>query len=494
MFLAGELTVYLYAVTSVLLFLYFWRIYDERSRLPPGPFPLPLIGNLHQINTGDMVNSLKALSRKYGPVFTLHLGMRRVVMLWGYDAVKEALVDQGEEFSGRGPVPIYQLVMKDYGPTFSNGERWKEMRRFALMTLRNFGMGKRSIEERVQEEAYHLIDALKKTKGLPFDPAIQISNSVSNVICSVIFGKRFEYHDKEFVELLHRIHDTTVISSSLGGQLYTMYTGIMKYLPGSHRTMYKVITDLETFVKKRVKINQETIDPNSPRDFIDCFLIKMGKDKGNPSTEYCMKNLVISVLTLFMAGTETVSTTIKHSLLLIKKHPEIEARILAEIDSVIGRDRLPTIVDRRRMPYTDAVIHEIQRFSDIVPFGVPHIVIRDTKFRRFMLPKGTEIYPILSSVLSDSAKFEDPENFDPGHFLDENGCFKNNDAFMPFSTGKRICLGEGLAQMELFIYITTILQKFKLQFPCDPKDIDIKPRLSGFFNVPISYELQAIPH
>ncbi|XP_069489448.1 cytochrome P450 2A13-like [Ambystoma mexicanum] len=165
MFLAGELTIYLYAVTSVLLFWYFWRTYDERSRLPPGPSPLPLIGNLHQISTGDMVNSLKALSLKYGPVFTLHLGMRQVVVLWGYDAVKEALVDQGEEFSGRGDMPTYQSVIKDYGQSFSNGERWKEMRRLTLMTLRNFGMGKRGIEERVQEEAYHLIDALKKTKG-----------------------------------------------------------------------------------------------------------------------------------------------------------------------------------------------------------------------------------------------------------------------------------------------------------------------------------------
>ncbi|XP_069489454.1 cytochrome P450 2A13-like [Ambystoma mexicanum] len=118
MFLAGELTVYFYAFTSVLLFWYFWRTYDERSRLPPGPFPLPLIGNLHQISTGDMVNSLKALSRKYGPVFTLHLGMRRVVVLWGYDAVKEALVYQGEEFSGRGDAPTYQLVLKDYVAVF----------------------------------------------------------------------------------------------------------------------------------------------------------------------------------------------------------------------------------------------------------------------------------------------------------------------------------------------------------------------------------------
>ncbi|XP_069489441.1 cytochrome P450 2A13-like [Ambystoma mexicanum] len=494
MILVGELTLYLLAVIPVLLFWTFWKNHDEMSRLPPGPVSFPIIGNLHQIKAKEMVNSLKALSQKYGPVFTVRLGMRRVVVLWGYDAVKEALVDQGEEFSGRGSMPSFQGVMKGYGPVLSSGNCWKEMRHFTLTTLRNFGMGKRIIEELVKEEAGYLIAEIESTKGLPFDPSLYTTNAVFNVICSILFGKRFEYHDEEFLELNEMIHECALISSSWTSQLYHMYTDIMDFLPGSHQKMHQMLSSIEKFVERKVKTNQETLDPNSPRDFIDCFLIKMEKEKGNDSTEYFMKNLVISVLSLLLAGTESVISTINHSLLLIKKHPEIEAKLLAEIDSVIGRDRLPSFDDKNRMPYTDALIHEVQRFSNIFPLGLPHRVTRDITFRNFMLPKGTDIIPVLSSVLHDPEHFTDTETFDPGHFLDENGCFKSNDAFMPFSAGKRICPGEGLARMELFIYITTILQKFKLQFPCDPKDIDIRPRLNGFLNIPVSYTLRAIPH
>ncbi|XP_078500573.1 cytochrome P450 2G1-like [Lissotriton helveticus] len=492
MILSGDLTIYLLSCICCLLCFSFWKLYFCRGHLPPGPVPLPILGNLHQLKTSSMVESLKALSEKYGPVYTLHLGLRRVVILWGYDAVKEALVDQGDDFSGRGDVPAFQTLIKDYGPILSSGSRWKEIRRFSLLTLRNFGMGKRSIEERIQEEARYLIEELKNTKGLPFDPSLHLSNAASNVTCSVIFGKRFDYQDTDFLQLLRMIQETAVLASSLSGQLYSMYTNILEYLPGPHKKIHEVLCCLEEFVERRVKINQETLDPNSPRDYIDCFLIKMEEEKDNPETEFHMSQLVKSVLSLFLAGTETISTTLRYAFLLLLKYPEIRDKVNAEIDNVIGRLRIPSIEDRHKMPYTDAVLHEIQRFSDIVPLGVPHRVMRDTNFRGFMLPKGGEVYPILSSVLRDPTQFTDPDTFIPERFLDERGNFKKSDAFMPFSAGKRICIGEGMARNELFIYITSVLQNFKLTFSCDPKEIDIKPRLSGLIGIPVNYKVLAI--
>ncbi|NWW73183.1 CP2H1 protein, partial [Climacteris rufus] len=149
--------------------------------------------------------------------------------------------------------------------------------------------------------------------------------------------------------------------------------------------------------------------------------------------------------------------------------------------------------DRSQMPYTDAVIHEVQRYIDFIPLNVPHSVIRDTKFRDYFIPKDTLIFPMLSSVLHDSKEFPNAEKFDPGHFLNANGTFKKSDYFIPFSTGKRICAGEGLARMELFIFLVSILQNFNLKPVVDHKDIDITPVLTTLASVPRHYEVSFVP-
>eukprot|EP00073_Rattus_norvegicus_P018107 XP_003748958.1 PREDICTED: cytochrome P450 2C6-like [Rattus norvegicus] len=169
------------------------------------------------------------------------------------------------------------------------------------------------------------------------------------------------------------------------------------------------------------------------------------------------------------------------------------AKVQEEIDRVVGKHRSPCMQDRSRMPYTDAMIHEVQRFIDLIPTNLPHAVTCDIKFRNYLIPKGTTIITSLSSVLHDSKEFPDPEIFDPGHFLDGNGKFKKSDYFMPFSAGKRMCAGEGLARMELFLFLTTILQNFKLKSVLQPKDIDTTPVFHGFASLPPFYELCFIP-
>ncbi|XP_030076035.1 cytochrome P450 2C11 [Microcaecilia unicolor] len=463
------------------------------GKLPPGPTGLPFLGNILQLNSKDIYRSLSKLSEKYGSLFTIHMGSEPVVVLCGYEAVKEALNERGEDFAGRGSLPMLDRVTQGHGVISSNGERWKQLRRFSLMTLRNFGMGKRSIEERIQEEAQFLVEELRKTEELPFDPTFFLSRSVSNVICSVVFGNRFDYEDKNFLILLNLINDFFRLFSTVWVQLYNFYPNVMEHLPGPHKRVVKNGDQLMAFVAEKVKTHQETLDPNSPRDFIDCFLMKMEQDKENPQSEFSSEALVTTTFDLFSAGTETVSTTLRYGLLILLKHPEIEAKIHEEIDRVIGQNRCPSIEDRNAMPYTEAVVHEIQRFIDIIPLAVPHAVTQDIKFREYVFPKGTTVYPMISSVLYDAKQFQNPESFDPNHFLDANGCFKKNDAFMPFSSGRRICPGEGLARMEIFLFITTILQNFDLKSVVDLKEIDLSPEMSGFSRVPRHYSLRLLP-
>uniref|UniRef100_G1TGM1 unspecific monooxygenase n=1 Tax=Oryctolagus cuniculus TaxID=9986 RepID=G1TGM1_RABIT len=381
------------------------------------------------------------------------------------------------------------LLWHTKGIVFSNAKTWKEMR-FSLMTLRNFGMGKRSIEDRVQEEARCLVEELRKTNASPCDPTFILGCAPCNVICSIIFHNRFDYKDEKFLKLMEKLNKNARLLSSPWLQVCNNFPALMDYFPGIHKTFLKNIDYTKNFIMEKVKEHQKSLDVNSPQDFIDCFLIKMEQET---HLEFTLESLVIAVSDLFGAGTETTSTTLRYSLLLLLKHPEVAAKVQEEIERVIGRHRSPCMQDRSHMPYTDAVIHEIQRFIDLLPNNVPHAVTRDIKFRNYFIPKGTNIITSLTSMLHDQKEFPNPKVFDPGHFLNESGNFKKSDYFMPFSAGKRICVGEGLARMELFLFLTSILQNFKLQSLVESKDLDITAVVNGFASVPPSFQLCFIP-
>uniref|UniRef100_A0A8C9PX41 unspecific monooxygenase n=1 Tax=Spermophilus dauricus TaxID=99837 RepID=A0A8C9PX41_SPEDA len=460
---------------SCLLLLSFWRHRSRRGKLPPGPTPLPIIGNILQIDVKDISKSLTNLSKVYGPVFTLYLGMKPIVVLHGYEAVKEALVDHGEEFAGRNSIPIFKRSKKNFGKCtcmcvlFSghwddNGKTWKEIRRFSLMTLRNFGMGKRSIEDRVQEEA----------RCSPCDPTFILGCAPCNVICSIIFKNRFDYQDPDFLTLVKKLNENVRIMSSAWAQVYNNFPALIDYLPGSHHIVSKNIDYTMNYILEKVKEHEESLDVNDPRDFIDCFLIKKAQVQ-------FLLNVAILVDSYFLSGTWNTSFQV---LLYFRK----------EIQCVIGRHRSPCMQDRSRMPYTDAVLYEVQRYIDLIPVNLPHAVTCDVKFRNYLIPKGTAIWTSLTSVLHDNKEFPHPEIFDPGHFLDERGNLRKSDYFMPFSSGKRMCVGESLARMELFLFLTTILQHFHLKSQVDLKELDTDtPIANGFASLPPLYKLCFIP-
>ncbi|XP_058399569.1 cytochrome P450 2C21-like isoform X2 [Diceros bicornis minor] len=478
---------------SCLILLFLWNRSYIKGKLPPGPTPLPIVGNIFQINTNNISKSLIKLAEDYGPVFTVYFGMKPTVVLHGYEAVKEALIDQREEFSGRGSFPVFDKMTQGLGIVFSSGEIWKKTRRFTLMVLRNMGVGKKTIEDRIQEEALCLVEALKKTNASPCDPTFLLACAPCNVMCSIIFQSRFEYSDEKLLTMINYIHENLRISSTSWIQLYNAFPFLIHYLPGSHNTLFKNVATQEKFILEKIREHQESLDLNNPRDFIDYFLIKMEKGKHNKQSEFTVDNLITTIWDVFSAGIDTMSTTLRYGLLLLLKHPEVTAKVREEIDRVVGKHRSPCMQDRSHMPYTDAVVHEIQRFIDLVPNSLPHAVTQDIKFREYLIPKGTAILTSLTSVLRDDKEFPNPEQFDPGHFLDESGNFKKSDYFMAFSAGKRVCVGEGLARMELFLLLTTILQHFTLKPLLDPKDIDTTPVVNGIGSIPPFYELCFIP-
>ncbi|KAM3922872.1 cytochrome P450 2A13-like [Leptodactylus fuscus] len=469
-----------------------WRIHKTRLSLPPGPIPLPFLGNFFQ---GSLLlyESYIKLRKKYGPVFTVWLGNSPVVVLCGYSVVKDALVNFSHRFSDRGPLPITSRLSKGYGIIGTNGERWKHTRRFTVSTLRNFGMGKRSMEQRVQEEAEHLIKAIEATCGEAFNPHTVLGYAVNNVINLVVFGRRWDYEDKSFLKFLNVINNLFNFIRTPLGVVYVAFESIMKRLPGAHQKVFEDCEGLKSFIREQIESHKKTLDPDSPRDFIDCFLIKAKKEEKMNCEDFNEDNLVITAFELFVAGTETTMNTIQFSLLLMIQNPHIQEKVQKEIDTVIGSIRMPGISDRTQMPYTNAVVYEIMRYVDLVPMALAHSVSEDTFFRGFMIPKGTTIFPIIGSVLSDPDCWKTPYDFDPENFLDQNGLFRTHDAWMPFSAGKRLCPGEGLARMEIFLFLTALLQRFTFR-PANPSDtFDLGTLRRAFRKNGLSYDLRAYP-
>ncbi|XP_064193469.1 cytochrome P450 2D9-like [Anguilla rostrata] len=148
-------------------------------------------------------------------------------------------------------------------------------------------------------------------------------------------------------------------------------------------------------------------------------------------------------------------------------HPDVQERCQKEIDEVLGEKEQASYEDRHKMPYTQAMIHEAQRVADTVPLSVFHTTTKDTRLMGYHIPKGTVIIPNLSSVLSEESQWKFPKEFNPSNFLNDQGEFVKPEAFMPFSTGSRVCLGEGLARMELFLILVTLLRRFKFVWPED---------------------------
>ncbi|XP_056397466.1 cytochrome P450 2F2-like [Hyla sarda] len=484
-------TVLLVILITVVLAKY-TKILLDRSELPPGPTPLPIIGTLHLMNLNDIVKSLLDLSKKYGDIFTVYEWSQPVIVLCGHKAIKETLIDKAEEFSGRAYYPVFFDVTKGDDIAFSNGEQWKELRRFAMLTLGNFGVGKSSFEERIREEAQYLTDVLKKSNGSPIDPNYHMERCVSNVTCSVMFGSRFEYKDEHFQKLVKCVRDNFRIMSSCWGLLYNICPSVMKHLPGPHRKILENFVFLATFIKNKMENNMKTLDSNNPRDYIDCFLIKMEKEKKNTSTFYNPNTLVMSSVGLFFAGTETVTLTLRFMLLYFIKHPSIAEKVYREIDEVIGQ-RPPTYEDRHYMPYTAAFINEVLRYADVIPLSLPHKLTADTQIGNYRFKKGTAFTPLLSSVHNDKSLFNNPENFDPNNFLNENGELKKTESWFPFSAGKRLCLGKSLAVVELFIFTTTLLQNFTIKSSVPPEKISVTPVGVGLGHIPPSFEACFLP-
>ncbi|XP_070587030.1 cytochrome P450 2J2-like [Erythrolamprus reginae] len=483
----------LFVLLLVLLILFFLRQFWTRRYLPPGPVALPFLGTLLANGIGLQGDVLLKHVKHYGNIYSMWLGPYYVVVLSGYKAVKEEMTKFSEEFSDRPDDPFLTALGKGKGIILSNGHTWKQQRHIGITSLRKLGLGKKSIEHKIDDIAQTLVDAFRQTKEQPFDPSFPVLNAVSNVICSLSFGRQFAAEDETFQKLIQALDTIVKFTGGFFHMVYDLSPALMNYLPGPHRKALGSIAWILSFAKQEIQKHKESGSVHEPQDFIDYYLLEMEKSKNDPNSTYDEENLCQCIFDFFGAGTDTSFVSMKWALILLATYPDIQEKIKKEIEDVFGFSRSISYQDRKNLPYTNAVIHEMQRFKYALLFGVPRQSKQDVKMRGYHIPKGTFIVPDLRSVLQDPEQWEKPKEFYPNHFLDKDGKFVEREEFLSFGTGLRVCLGAQLARIEIFTFLTSILRAFSFQLPEGVKEFNEEPVVK-ITMPPQPYKIRAIPH
>ncbi|XP_072015656.1 cytochrome P450 2A10-like [Amphiura filiformis] len=463
---------------------------SKKRNLPPGPWtPIPYIGfapNIaYALYKGEsLYKFLVKLGNKYGQVFSFTALGIPVVVLNDYKAIREAFQDT--KLSDRGSA---EMIIKAIGRTWI---RWDDMgpfRTFALTCFRKFGVGTSRFEEPIGNESTYLIEELANLRGKAVDLTWHFNNAVSNIICKVVFGTRFELSD----ERIHRLTNLLNRYNNLAGA-----GGLEFFIPISipsiaKQEMDKACDELHEFINTMIESHRENFDPNNLNDLIDTWLNEIRLHKSDdPNSFLHPDNMAGQIFLLFLAGTDTTSATLRWGSQYLVRYPNVQDRIHREIDTVVGRNRLPKLDDKPNLPYTQAVIAELHRIISLAPLSDFHVAADTTTFRGYTIPKNCIVISNLYAVMHSPEIWEDPEEFRPERFLDDEGNHLEADELIPFGVGRRNCLGEALARQELFIFFTHLLHQFKFEKTSEDAPMPTLIPIDGVISHPETYKIRVI--
>ncbi|KAM3594305.1 uncharacterized protein V6R79_005471 [Siganus canaliculatus] len=469
------------------------RNFRLRKRLP-GPFAWPVVGNAMQLGQMPHITFSK-LVEKYGNVYQIRLGCSDIVVLNGDRAIRQALIQHGTEFAGRPNFVSFQAVSGGKSLTFTTySKQWKTHRKIAQSTIRAFSSAnsqtKKAFEQQVVAEATQLVEIFLRlsARGQYFNPAHELTVAAANVICALCFGKRYGRDDVEFRALLHRVD---MFGQTVGaGSLVDVMPWLQSF-PNPVRSMFKNFKILNQeffgFVQHKVEEHRQTFDPEVTRDVSDAIIAVVDKTDSGLAKGYAEG----TVTDLMGAGLDTVSTALHWILLLLAKHPEIQTKLQELVDKVVGRSRLPSLEDRTHLGYVDAFIYETMRFTSFVPVTIPHSTTSDVTIEGFHIPQDTVVFINQWSINHDPLLWKDPHVFEPARFLDEKGFLDKDLAnnVMIFSAGKRRCIGNQIAKIEVFLFFAILLHQCR--FEKSPNE-DLSLNCSyGLTLKPLDYKISA---
>ncbi|XP_053397674.1 cytochrome P450 2K4-like [Mercenaria mercenaria] len=454
-------------ITTVLIFLLtFLLVYintRRQKRVPPGPALFPIVGNLPSLVSSDTLGRLNELRKLYGDVFGLYAGRQLLVFLNGYDIIHDALIKKGSQFMERAkPSFDKEQVVHTKGLIFAEGTKWKEGRSFTLAALQDLCYrDKGFIDHLVNVEITGLKEAILKFEH-PFDIERYLNSSITNVVFQVVYGHRFDLNDEGLYWLQKTIRTNS--EEYMKREVILNCLPFLQQVPGdilgiqnSRDTFSKIMEFLTKYIET---LKRKTSHVNCT--YVESYLDRIAANKSNGvESTFDEDDMKIAAYHLIVAGSETTASTVRWILLHLIRNPHIQDKMYAEMTKVLGKEP-PSVADRKRLPYVQAVVLEGLRISHVAPLAMPHTVHQDTLFRGYIIPEQCTVIPVLSSVLKDPYVWEDPEEFKPERFLNADGSdVIIPEQFIPFSLGPRSCLGETLARIEIFLFTAGLVQNLR---------------------------------
>ncbi|KAL9969841.1 hypothetical protein ACROYT_G022108 [Oculina patagonica] len=483
--------------------LHYLMVLYEFRYMPPGPrlTTLPVLGNVFSLDSKaeKLTDAFESLGEKYGRVFSLKLGSYKFVMASSPEAVKEMLVKKSVEYAGRPQT--YSVNTRTLGGkdiAFGNyGPAWKFHRKLFTTVLRQYLSDIPLIESRLLTQTEKLVQFMEDQDGKPFDPSDCLMRGVADVICGITFGEGYDTTHPELNKLLKLC--AYVVENDDVARLVTVldFFPFTQYLPiKAYDRFIQPFFKMFDIIRKFLKDREDNFDPAQPvQDFIAGLLCARNESKFESDEERSAflsdDYFVNDIEVMFAAGYETTSTTLKWIIAYMVNYPKYQEAIQRQLDEVVG-GRNPSLDDRPKLPLIQAIIIETLRLGNVGPLLLPHVTLTDTTLCGYRVPKGTIVFANTESVHLDPKCWENPTEFNPYRHIDKDGkLITNQGNFYPFGAGRRVCAGEALAKVKLFLFVSWLFHKFTFV----PEEDGRPPNLKGVFSItqfPAPYKIRAV--
>ncbi|CAK5048216.1 unnamed protein product [Meloidogyne enterolobii] len=491
----------------IILFFY-WNFIYKRQGLPPGPIPLPFFGNTLTLSRSKCAYlPYKLWADKYGPIYTFWMGECPIVTVTDYSLMNELFVKNGDAFVGRDFLnhlsKLVEVHTGNHGVIQTQGDTWRVMRRFGLLSMRTLGVGKAGMEKQFKEDINEMINKLSNqvllNNGENINLQLYIDRLIGSTINRVLFG--FAFNDNqmdEFNEIKSTFDKASRWQFSFCGRLLVA-APILRHLPFFYQSFVEfselplpIYKYLNKQIGNRIEIRNLKNEKKEPRDLLDCYLDQMESDEADE--EFNMDNFRALCYDLLLAGQETTGNTLSFLVLYLLLDQRVQSKLQAELDNLVeGNEELIGLSQRPQANYTNAVINEVQRLCNLLPLNLSHKTMFDVGIMdgKYFLKEGTVILPQISCLLYDEKVFPNPHLFIPERFLDDKGQLKRFDSFIPFGLGKRACMGESLARAELFLFTASFFRTFQV-LPVDPLNPPAAQKQKAFVVRPDPYKCRLI--